>query len=266
MGSEDADVNVEDHEDPIREVNVDAFEIATTSVTNGQFSEFVRDTGYQTDAERVGWSFVFLHFYKRQHRTHSAKSTQVEAAPWWIAAEGACWRRPDGAKSNIRSRTDHPVVHVTWNDAKAFCSWAGCRLPTEAEWEFAARGGLEQIRFPWGNELTPNGEHRCNIWQGEFPNVNTVADGYAGTAPVNAYKPNGYGLFNMAGNVWEWCDDWFGTDHQSPQFRTGKVLKGGSYLCHESYCNRYRVAARYANAPNASTGNCGFRVVVDDSL
>ena len=263
IGSEDEDVNVEDHEGPIREVKVDAFKIATTTVTNAQFSEFVRDTGYQTDAERVGSSFVFHLFCNNRVRKRRNKSMQVDAVPWWNTVERACWRRPFGPSSNIQSLQKHPVVHITWNDAKAFCSWAGCRLPTEAEWEFAARGGLVQNRFPWGNDLTPNGIHRCNIWQGKFPNSNTVADGYAGTAPVDAYQPNGYGLFNTAGNVWEWCEDWFGTNHQSPQFRTGKVLKGGSYLCHESYCNRYRVAARYANAPNASTGNCGFRVVFD---
>ena len=266
MGSEDKDVNAEDHEGPIREVKVDSFEIATTSVTNAQFNEFVRDTGYQTDAERVGWSFVFRLFQRNRRRKHQTTSIHVNVAPWWVAVDRACWRRPFGTGSNIRLIQKHPVVHVTWNDAKAFCSWAGCRLPTEAEWEFAARGGLEQNRFPWGNELTPNAKHRCNIWQGQFPDSNTCADGYSGTAPVDAYEPNGYGLFNMAGNVWEWCEDWFGSTHQSAQFRTGKVLKGGSYLCHASYCNRYRVAARYANAPNASTGNCGFRVVVDDSL
>ncbi|MCY3859194.1 MAG: formylglycine-generating enzyme family protein [Gammaproteobacteria bacterium] len=265
MGSEDLDANIEDHEGPIREVEVAPFEIATTTVTNAQFSEFVRDTGYQTDAERVGSSFVFHLFSKRsQKRTNNA--TQVAAAPWWVAVDRACWRRPFGPGSNTRSFQEHPVVHVTWNDAKAFCGWAGCRLPTEAEWEFAARGGLDQKRYPWGNELTPNGKHRCNIWQGEFPNVNTAIDGYTGTAPADAYEPNGYGLFNTAGNVWEWCEDWFDTNHPSVQFRTGKVLKGGSYLCHASYCNRYRVAARYANAPNASTGNCGFRVVRNDPL
>ncbi|MCY4128290.1 MAG: formylglycine-generating enzyme family protein [Gammaproteobacteria bacterium] len=266
MGSEDKEVNTEDHEGPIREVKVDSFEIATTAVTNAQFSEFVRDTGYLTDAERIGWSFVFHLFYSNRRRKHVTTSIQVDAAPWWVAVDRACWRRPFGTGSNIRLLQKHPAVHVTWNDAKAFCSWAGCRLPTETEWEFAARGGLDQNRYPWGNELTPNSKHLCNIWQGEFPDSNTSADGYTGTAPVDAYEPNGYGLFNMAGNVWEWCEDWFGLNHQSAQFRTGKVLKGGSYLCHASYCNRYRVAARYANAPNASTGNCGFRVVIDESF
>lgn len=264
MGSEDADANVDDHEGPVREVEVDAFEIATTTVTNAQFSEFVRDTGYQTDAERVGWSFVFRpFFYNQRRRKRTDVSMQVEAAPWWVAVNGACWRRPFGQGSNVRLLQKHPVVHVTWNDAKSFCTWAGCRLPTEAEWEFAARGGLDQKRYPWGNELTPHAKHRCNIWQGEFPDSNTAADGYTGTAPVDEYEPNGYGLFNTAGNVWEWCEDWFGSNHPSAQFRTGKVLKGGSYLCHAAYCNRYRVAARYANAPNASTGNCGFRAVLD---
>ena len=265
MGSEDLDANIVDHEGPIREVEVAPFEIATTTVTNARFSEFVRDTGYQSDAERVGWSFVF-HLFRKRSQKRTSDAIQVDAAPWWVAVDRACWRRPFGPGSNTRSFQEHPVVHVTWNDAKAFCGWAGCRLPTEAEWEFAARGGLDQKRYPWGNELTPNGKHRCNIWQGEFPNVNTAADGYTGTAPADAYEPNGYGLFNTAGNVWEWCEDWFDTNHPSVQFRTGKVLKGGSYLCHASYCNRYRVAARYANAPNASTGNCGFRVVRDDSL
>ena len=264
MGSEDDDINQEDQEGPVRNVEVDSFSIATTAVTNAQFRQFVRDTGYETDAERIGWSFVFHLFYSNRKRKHTNTTRLVDGASWWIAADGACWRRPRGAGSNLKNLDKHPVVHVSWNDAIAFCSWVGCRLPSETEWEFAARGGLDQNRYPWGNELTPNGEHCCNIWQGRFPDENTCADGYSSTAPVDAFEPNGYGLYNMAGNVWEWCEDWFGTNHQSAQFRTGKVLKGGSYLCHESYCNRYRVAARYANAPNASTGNCGFRVVADN--
>ena len=262
MGSEDRDARVEDGEGPVREVEVEAFSIATTAVTNAQFRQFVNETAYRTDAERLGWSFVF-HLFVNERKRRASSPQNVDAVPWWVAAPGACWRRPEGAGSYLKSRTKHPVVHVTWNDANAYCSWADCRLPTAAEWEFAARGGLEGNRFPWGNELVPNGVHRCNIWQGRFPDLNTREDGYVGTAPVDAYAPNDYGLFNMSGNVWEWCENWFETSVDSAQFRTGKILKGGSYLCHDSYCNRYRVAARYANAPNASTGNCGFRAVLN---
>ncbi|MYD43184.1 MAG: formylglycine-generating enzyme family protein [Gammaproteobacteria bacterium] len=264
MGSEDADTRQEDHEGPVREVYVERFAIAPTAVANAEFRRFVKDTNYQTDAERVGWSFVFAPFVAKRLRKNRLQSESVKVAPWWLAVRGANWRRPEGPGSNLNARSDHPVVHVSWHDAKAYCSWAGARLPTEMEWEFAARGGLERQRYPWGNELTPNHQHRCNIWQGRFPDLNTREDGFAGSAPVDAYEPNGYGLFNVAGNVWEWCENWFGTQGDSAQFTTGRVLRGGSYLCHASYCNRYRVAARYANAPTAATGNCGFRIVRDD--
>jgi formylglycine-generating enzyme required for sulfatase activity len=184
---------------------------------------------------------------------------------------GADWAHPEGPQSTISGRLHHPVVQVSWLDAVAFCGWAGVRLPTEAEWEMAARGGLEQARFPWGDELEPGGVHRCNVWQGTFPSDNTCDDGYLGTAPVDAFEPNGFGLHNVAGNVWEWCADWFdptvGTtgpdvDPTGPPTGDQRVIRGGSYLCHASYCTRYRVAARSANSPDSSTGNMGFRVAL----
>jgi formylglycine-generating enzyme required for sulfatase activity len=168
---------------------------------------------------------------------------------------GATWRAPEGPGSDLDGRLDHPVVHVSWHDAVAYCAWSGKRLLTEAEWEYAARGGLVQKRYPWGDELTPGGRHMCNIWQGQFPVRNTAEDGYRGTAPVDAFEPNGFGLYNVSGNVWEWCADPWGGD--------GRVMRGGSYMCHDSYCNRYRVAARTRNTADSSGGNLGFRCARD---
>ena len=257
MGSVDADAIQEDGEGPVRKIKVEAFAISTTAVTNGQFQSFVESTGYVTVAEQFGWSYVFESFLSKSLRK---TASNVPLAPWWRGVKNASWRKPEGLGSSVKSRLDHPAVHVSWWDAQEFCRWARCRLPTEAEWEYAARGGLEGKRFPWGDQLTPQGEHRCNVWQGKFPTLNTQEDGFAGTAPADHYQPNGYGLYNMSGNVWEWTldEDRTNSNGGTP---VRYVLKGGSYLCHRSYCNRYRVAARYLNDPDTSLGNCGFRCV-----
>ena len=268
MGSEDADVNPGDGEGPVRQVRLSPFAIGRTTVTNRQFAAFVDATGHRTGAERFGWSFVFAGFLPGALRKGAQRPV---AAPWWCRVDGASWRLPEGPGSTVEDRWDHPVVHVDHDDALAFCAWAGLRLPTEAEWEYAARGGLVGARYAWGAELTPGGEHRCNIWQGRFPTTNTAEDGYRGTAPADAFAPNGFGLHNVAGNVWEWCADWWGVEHPTgptddpvgPAPGAARVMRGGSYLCHDSYCNRYRVAARTSNSPDSSTGNLGFRCAAD---
>ena len=271
MGTADREGFPADGEGPVREVYLSPFRIDRYAVSNERFAAFVEATGYRTEAERFGWSFVFRAFVAKAtlRRGHVR---EVPGLPWWYAVQGAYWRRPEGKGSGVEERTRHPVVHVSWNDAVAYCDWAGVRLPTEAEWEMAARGGLVQKRFPWGDGLTPGGRHMCNIWQGEFPARNTAEDGYAGTCPVDDFPANGYGLHNVAGNVWEWCADRWGTTYPTGQpirdpsgagHGTARVMRGGSYLCHHSYCNRYRVAARTSNAPDSSTGNMGFRVAAD---
>ena len=257
-----------DGEGPVRPVVVSPFSMDRTPVTNHQFSAFVRETAYVTEAERFGWSFVFWAHVPEDLFEEYVVDT-IAGAPWWCKVPGAHWKSPEGPVTNVENRTDHPVVHVSYNDAGAYATWAGKQLPTEAEWEFAARGGLEQKLYAWGDELTPGGQHRCNIWQGQFPMQDTAEDGFAGTCPVTAFLPNGFGLYSLTGNVWEWTSDWFGVGHspeeckdpQGPPHGEGKVLKGGSFLCHASYCNRYRVAARTQNTPDSSTSNLGFRCV-----
>ncbi|WP_425509012.1 formylglycine-generating enzyme family protein [Virgibacillus doumboii] len=267
MGTESEEGFPTDGEGPVKEVTVQPFYIDPCTVTNKQFEEFSSQTGYTTDAEKFGWSFVFYSLVSEQSKKNVAQV--VRDTPWWWAVKGASWKHPEGPDSTIKDRMDHPVVHVSWNDAKAFCEWSGKRLLTESEWEFAARGGLVGKRFPWGDNLHPKGEFMCNIWQGDFPKHNSAKDGYLSTAPAKSFPANNYGLYNVSGNVWEWCADWFSThskgeenNFEDPLGET-KVIKGGSYLCHVSYCNRYRVAARSSNTPDSSTGHMGFRCAAD---
>ena len=267
MGSDDG-ILPQDGEGPSRLVAVKAFALDPTAVTNRWFAAFADETGYRTEAEMFGWSFVFRNFVP-----DARGNAMSREAPWWLRVDGASWRHPEGPGSSVEGRADHPVVQVSWTDAQAFARWAGGRLPTEAEWEYAARGGLEGRRFPWGDaEPGDAGPMPCNIWQGRFPERDTGADGFAGTAPVDSFAPNGFGLHNTVGNVWEWCADPFRLrslrrdmkqrDREAVQTRA-KVLKGGSYLCHRSYCYRYRPAARIGSPPDSATGHIGFRLAFD---
>jgi sulfatase modifying factor 1 len=264
----DAPLIPDDGEGPRRAVTLKAFAMDRVPVTNARFASFVSATGYVTEAERFGWSPVF--------RGLLADGPDLEPTggptPWWVKVEGACWRAPEGPDSSLATRQDHPVVHVSWADANAFARWSGGRLPTEAEWEHAARGGLADPRFPWGDDEPTDENVLCNIWQGDFPRTNTLADGFLGTSPADGFAANGAGLYGMAGNVWEWTADPFRVRSltrmakaRNAQAVRGKekVLKGGSFLCHKSYCYRYRIAARTSMTADSSTSNAGLRVAYD---
>lgn len=276
IGYEGPEAWESDGEGPVREVRLDAYWLDRTAVSNAQFAEFVGATGYVTESEQFGWAFVFIGQLSNSKQRKLRETQTVQELRWWYAIEGAYWRKPEGAGSNIKKRMDHPVVSVSWNDAVAYTRWAGKRLPTEAEWEVAARGpGNVRTLYPWGSELEPGGKHRCNVWQGDFPSHNTADDGYPWTAPVTAYRQLDSGFYNLLGNVWEWCADWFSptwhvvesevtrVNPKGPLSGKSRVMKGGSFLCHESYCNRYRLGARTANTPDSATTNLGFRCARD---
>ncbi|MXQ07412.1 SUMF1/EgtB/PvdO family nonheme iron enzyme [Alphaproteobacteria bacterium GH1-50] len=256
----------QDGEGPLRRKKLRAFNMDPTTVTVARFARFVDETGYVTEAERFGNSLVFQGLLPEGHPPTQA----VAEVPWWRLVPGAHWRRPVGPLGED-AEADHPVTHVSFNDARAFADWAGGRLPSEAEWEHAARGGLGDVPFPWGDQQPNDTDFQpCNIWQGPFPREDLALDGYAGTAPARSFEPNGYGLYNMVGNVWEMTSDTFtlrslkkaATAHQADR-KGHRLSKGGSFLCHRSYCFRYRIAARNSTTADSSTSHLGFRLVYD---
>lgn len=258
----------DDGEGPLRRVRLSPFRMSATAVTNAEFAAFVAATGFVTEAERFGWSFVFW----KQVPEHVGPTLGVGGVEWWRRVDGATWSAPNGPGTQSACLPDHPVVHISWNDARAYAAWVGGRLPTEAEWEHAARGGQGDVPFPWGKaepndmDFTP-----CNIWQGDFPRHNIGLDGHMTTAPARSFEPNGFGLFNMVGNVWEWTADAYRIRSLKRQVKARlremegyKLSKGGSFLCHRSYCFRYRIAARSGTSPDSATTHHGFRVVWSD--
>jgi sulfatase modifying factor 1 len=281
-------------EAPVHRVTVEGFFIDRTPVTNRQFKEFVKATGHITFAEIApdpkDYPGALPHLLYTGSLVFQVPRHPIDLrywGEWWSFMKGANWRRPYGPKSNIHGLDNHPVVHVAFADALAYARWAGKDLPTEAEWEFAARGGLDGAEYAWGDEFTPDGRHMANTWQGNFPRENLATDGYARTSPVTAFPPNGYGLHDMIGNVWEWTTDWYSPKHEAdapkacciPENPRGgreeasydprqpdskiprKVIKGGSHLCAPNYCRRYRPAARHAEPVDTSTSHLGFRCV-----
>jgi len=256
MGSNDPDANPLDIEGPVREVEVLGFEIASTPVTNLQFAAFTSETGYITEAEKAGWSFVFHLLVPNTAEVLGIS----ESAWWWQGVKGANWRNPTGGEETYLELANHPAVHISYADALAYCEWGNFFLPNEEQWEKAARGGLTTNRFPWGNELLIDNRWQCNIFQGIFPNENSAEDGFLGTSPVKSFAANGYGGYDFSGNVWEWTASNFSAAFGGPEENLAKVTRGGSYLCHDSYCNRYRVGARNQTPQDSIAGNIGFRV------
>ncbi|XP_048839863.1 inactive C-alpha-formylglycine-generating enzyme 2 [Brienomyrus brachyistius] len=247
-----------DGESPVRDVSVAPFSIDLHPVTNLDFREFVREQKYKTEAETFGWSFVFQDFVSEELKSKVTK--RIESAPWWLPVEKVYWRQPAGPGSGIKDRLDSPVVQVSWNDAQAFCKWRGKRLPSEEEWEFAARGGLQGRTYPWGNKFQSN---RTNLWQGKFPERDTAEDGYHGISPVRAFPPqNNYGLYDMVGNAWEW------TSTRFPGSQTMYVLRGASWIdtADGSANHRARVTTRMGNTPDSASDNLGFRCAASVQL
>jgi formylglycine-generating enzyme required for sulfatase activity len=283
-------------ERPAHRVQVDGFWMDETAVTNAEFARFIAATGYVTVAERPldpaqypGARAEALAPGSLVFRMTDGPVDTADYRNWWTWTPGACWYCPEGPDSTADGREDYPVVQIAYEDAAAYANWAGKALPTEAEWEFAARGGLEGVEFAWGNELVPGGRHMANTWQGPFPWRNFTADGFAGTCPVRSFPPNGYGLFEVCGNVWEWTTDWWAPRHEGanptklsccppanprgpvmersfdpaqPAIRIPRrVVKGGSFLCAPSYCRRYRPAARHAQMVESGMSHIGFRCI-----